>query len=63
MTAILALLRIVNILLNHFYIEKGRRQEIVDQLMLIHRRLGVTKEIIKQIEAMTDDEVDNALRE
>lgn len=60
--AIIALLRIVNILLNKTYIEKGRKQEVMEQLLLIHKRLGVTKDIVRKIEDMSDDEVDDALR-
>lgn len=60
--AIIALLRIVNILLNKVYIDEGRRLEIADELIRIHRRIGVTKQIVSEISAMSEDEVDAALR-
>lgn len=58
----IALLKIVNILLQKVYIAEGRRLEIVDELMRIHHRIGVTKEIVRQVELLSEDEVDSALR-
>lgn len=61
-TAIITLLRIVSILMNHTYIVKGRRREIQDELLRIFARVGVTREIVKQIDSMSEDEIDDELR-